>query len=576
VSTYGLPEAELMARLSDGLPPELRGNMEAIKAEAKKQGWVKFNPKKLGDEKLVPSQFRQDEMWMPRAFNDTLTELLKEHRNKSFMKSAAVPMQVFRTSVLALSPRWHLYNIVGGAVMMTAMARNPIKTWSMLPEAWNIVKGEWKGGAGLGHKDINLPPSGKARLHEEWMQKANLSGLPVEQQATWLRNMQAGRTMRRWYDAAAKSRLARAPGKLVEKSYTANQFVDDLYRSMTYLSAQDDAWKAAMRRAKKQGIPEVAASGMARKEADMAGVRAAREVFQEWDNMTPGERTVLRFITPFYSWTRHILKVVSHFPADHPWRTSILANFAANEMEDMQSGLPQRFYELLFMGEPNEEGTQMMFNPGGMNPFRDVANYASLVGFFWGDGDLSAVTTQLNPAISTVLEGAGVDVFKGQADLYPDVEYDAATGSLKVKTQTGPLSFLGGFVPQAETLMNMAGFSAEFERMKRRDPVAAASMLVSGVGIPASFRERNLYREQMTAELRRLESQDQAKRDALKSGNYDLMDQYPGLRAMRQQIEALTPEQLAPFRPDPAMGQYGPRDLYGQMAQALIGKATGG
>src|SRR5207253_7769971 len=107
----------------------------------------------------------------------------------------------------------------------------------------------------------------------------------------------------------------------------------------------------------------------------------SRRVLIQWDNLTPIERSVIRPVLPFYGWISHILRYAYHYPIDHPFRAAVTASFARNELADLGTGMPQTLLNSLFLGNPDSNGKVTGINVGGLNPFRDVANYMTLGGF---------------------------------------------------------------------------------------------------------------------------------------------------------------------------------------------------
>src|SRR5690606_20404401 len=156
------------------------------------------------------------------------------------------------------------------------------------------------------------------------------------------------------------AKMGEGISRTVDFLFDINTFVDDMYRSMAYLYG------------KKKGMR----GGLSEDAAHLAGIELANKVLQNWDAMTPLERSLLRNIFPFYGWMKHILMYTGSMPIDHPLRVGVLSNFARNEIEDW--GLPQRFYAMFMLGEPDKYGNVKAISFRGSNPFSDVANYMTL------------------------------------------------------------------------------------------------------------------------------------------------------------------------------------------------------
>lgn len=478
-----------------------------------------------------------DQMYLPRTVAETL-DRMRPVVPTPFAKAAGKPMAVFRTSLLPLSPRWHLYNILGGGVM-TAATVGPRALLDIM-EAFKMARnqGELLGRIEAG--DVAMPPAGSMRHLQEWMQKSRLKDPAMVGAA---HSLAAGHTIGRILREARESRAAQSAGRgftrVTEASYTANQFFDNVYRSLSYL---DGARKASKR-------------GLSGDDAVAAGIHAARDALQSWDQLTPLERSGMRMVFPFYSWTRHLLSFVLQYPHDHPWRLAILSNVAATEFADNRTGLPAKFESMFTpFGVDSMTGETTGVFLDGANPFKDVTNWAMLAGFVLGQegGNTAAVTSSLTPFITIPLEQAGFDTFAGTPDLYPDLVYDPTTGEMTTASRGNPLlNVAGSFIPQAEGLANLLGWNAEFRDIARRDPDAARQMLLGSVGIPSVMRQVNVDEERIKAEMRRADAMQQTKADAVRTGNFGMLDRYPVLGAYKAQLEQL--EQagvLAEYQPE--------------------------
>lgn len=452
-------------------------------------------------------------------------------------------MKVFRTSVLPLSPRWHVGNIFGGGLMTTLRAENPATVWKFAKRAYDMTKHE--GGIGGLADELTgtertaarmAPGGGATRQAQEWMRSEDLS-TPAKKLGA-AHDTAAGQTLRRLWDSAASERLRGGFNKGVQSSYDFNQFVDEFYKSMAYLEGKD---KALIK-------------GLSREEQIAAGMAKARESLANWDTITPMERSILRSVFPFYGWARQLMRYTMTYPVDHPWRMSIMANFANAEIQDGNSGLPARLQSLLFVGGEDADGNQTAVNLDVMNPFKDVANYFTMAGFLAGQGgDVSAVTGQLNPLLTSGLQAVGVDTLSGQQELFPELEYDAQTGGLKVSQQENPLlRTLGNIVPQTKLLGMLSQSNQEYAALARKNPQAAFAMLRSGLGLPNIAKQVNVPTEVMKAELTRYEQLRDDLNESLKSGNIGGFEsRYPGLGSIQDRLSAMPASERAKYQIDP-------------------------
>ncbi len=457
--------------------------------------YVAYNPNSLitwGGGKLANFG---DDLYIPKAMAENIKRMHDPKTNKLTTMMDPV-MKVFRTSVLALSPRWHFNNVFGGGMasivedpmILTKLARNKkyMEDGTITPDIADEI------GLGTGMGTV-------ARETLDWNKAApalHLYGI--------------GKTLGRLYDQSATAR-AKASG-LVEKSYSLNSAADDMYRAAAYLRGRDKALT----------------KGMTKEAAERAGIELTRKIFQRWDEMTPIERSVMRYIFPFYGFVSHQMRYVLKYPFDHPTRAAIMGSFTRNEIEDLGTGLPERFLSLFPMGKQDAKGNQRMFNVGGMNPFRDVANMMTL----------SGALGSTNPLIGTIMQQAGFDPVSGGPELFPNLQFDPESGRLSAQQPGFISTALGAIAPQAQLLLAMAGKSNEYKELLKSNPEAAGRLLMSQAGLPILTKNVNVPQEYFKGDLARQEGMKDAKSQALK-GNASVLAKYPGLAPLIQQVRDL-------------------------------------
>lgn len=490
------------SHIDKGLVPasvDLRGYVEHL---IRNDGWTEWKPNEIihwrqthlsqlgtgGEQRMAPS-------WLKKAIVD---------QNPVFRTGFKGVLDratgFFRMAILPLSPRWHVYNVLGGYIMLSVKTE-PTTLMRYFTEARRMVS------------DGMLDP-----------EIARGAGMVELGDQRW--NYMMGQTMGRFFQEGIGEKLggvARSARKVTDASFAMNEYVDSLYRSVAYLYGKD---KAVLK-------------GLGPEEARLAGVELANRVLQDWDRMTPWERQVLRTIFPFYGWMSHILKFTVSLPIDHPLRMSIISNFARNEIEDWGSGVPERFYSMMVLGKPDEFGNVKAVNFRGSNPFSDVANYMTLAGF----------ANQLNPAIGGVLEAMGINSATGHADLYPNLTYDRVTGRVVPKGRNVVETVGFNLFPQLEWLTSSLGMSSDDLRaLKLNNPEAYKQRMSSALGLPPMPREVNLNREAALAELARDRAAQEAFRNALKTGDYTDAMRYPSVRPILSLIQSIPSDKMAPFQ----------------------------
>lgn len=522
---------------------------------------VPFDPESFINRTTPPAGANPETTIMiPKVVADTIKRLQPSVSELGKLTDPA--MKVFRTSLLPLSPRWHVYNMIGGAVMLGLRSENPLMLWKYMREAKRMASEGGPGAALRNMDDLSLAEMKAGRAAAPSTGRASGEYLRDLDTANYkaLHDYMAGKTLKRLWDSAAVKRTLRDPfNTAVEKSYGFNEWVDDFYKSMAYLEGSDRALT----------------KGLSREQSIVKGIEASRQILQNWDTLTPLERSAMRFLMPFYGWTRTLLKYTLTYPSDHPWRMSIISNFARAEETDMNLGLPQRLRDLLFIGDVDAEGNQTAINLSGMNPFRDIASYFTLAGFVGsGEGDIGVLTSQLNPAISTVLQWAGVDPSSGSPELYPDMRYDPTTGQLVVAPRENPgLTAIGNLLPQSRLFTSLTGMSNQFKELAARDPRAAGRMLASSAGIPVLNRQVNVPQEVTKAEALRLKYMREQLNAALKSGDSSAFNaMYPTLTSLVDKLKAGATEDQ---RPDASIQGGGTSDPWAVIAGALRSAVPG-
>lgn len=480
--------------------------------------WQKYDPNGIITWPSARLKRYEDEaVWIPKTIGNTIRRM---HSPPGGRLTAVMDpiMKVFRTSLLPLSPRWHFYNILGGGILL--LARTDPSVFRFTKQAIDMTR------QGVIPEHVPRGMGTVSRDVLEWNAKAN----PTDKLGA-LFHYQGGQTLRRLMDQAQAGKKAIQPGidmagKGIQKSYAFNSFVDDMYRTMAYL----------------YGYDKKITKGMSKESATQAGIELARKTMQNWDRMTPIERTIMRYVFPFYGWMNHIIRYAVTYPWDHPFRTAVMGAFARNEIEDMGDALPERFLNTFFLGPMGKDGSVKALNLAGMNPFRDVANYFTLAGFMG----------QVNPIISALMQTAGIDPMTGGPELFPNLMYDPEVGRLVHRQDNIATNLATSILPQSRVLFGIFDSSSEFQELLRTNPDAAARLLRSQAGLPVIFRDINIPQEIAKAEVARDEAQSTALNASLKSGNWSQAEAFPNLAPVLDSIRQMQGTgQLGEYQPTP-------------------------
>lgn len=485
---------EFMPRAVEMAARDPRVSVASALDELVRREWRKYTPETIFPFAGHMSGVPLDDMWIPRDVASVLEQASKEGFTK--LRTYSNPItRVWRVSLLPLSPRWHLYNILGGAVM-TGAEVGP-GAFRNAKQAFEIASAA-KNGESLAR--FNLP--------DELTRTMGAIGHP-EAELAFKRGIVARQL--------ADSNLWQKGKGFVRKSYDLNSWWDDAYKAMSYLEGE----KQAVARFKKAGVTDAEARILAQRD----GIDAARRVLQDAASMTPFERSIMRQVVPFYGWLSHLVRFVTSYPADHPWRTAIMANAAQVVMEDMGSGANLSQLDSMFLGSPDENGEQASINIGSINPFKDVGNMFSLAGWLGNT----------NPLFQTAAEALGLDTSTGMADMYPNTKYDPTTGRMVQDTGNPLRNLVFNTLPQAQIASAFLGVDPEFQRRKHDDPEAAERQLWSAAGIPMGLvpKQKNELTQYVKNEVQRQKAKKEALSAALKSGDLNALDEWPELAELK-------------------------------------------
>lgn len=496
---HGLPETDLLPRYeAEGIRraaenPRLDPRQWAV--DAMREDWVPFDPARYGGYALEG----QPAVMIPKVVAKSLDRMFDPHPT-GILNSAVFDKTtgLFRTSVLALSPRWHIYNMVGGAIMLGA---EDLRAFSPanIGKSLRVLKAARNG-------EMVLPDRMQFTLG------STMKELDVDR-ASILRGADEASKLKAFYE----SKAGQAAGKFVKGSYKLNGWFDDIYRVMSYLNGEKQALG--------KGLDDLAAQEVA--------MESVRRTSQVWVELSPFERQVLRKVFPFYSFTAKIMKLVTQYPFDHPVRAAVMANIAEAELADMGDAMPTDWLMTTGIGSENEKGDQTRLSWRGLNPFNDVGDMFTVAGFLQG----------MNPIIATAGEQLA-------GDPYAEKVYNPETGKLEMPKPNLVRSLIGNTVPQAGVALALTGMDKSMSDLARTNPEAYQRFLASGMGIPTGFRTMNRTETKIMAELNRQTTQREAWAAFLRSGDTSEVEKYPALRPLIPVVQRLRSSgQLQAYNP---------------------------
>lgn len=359
-----------MRELADEWKGNKRAGNQALLDEMDAAGYVPWNPRKsqpsspnlkgygtftVGADDLASGigtngELATETLWIPKPIAEHFEAHFKapgtwEMRARKFYDK---PTSVWKTSVLAFSPRWHVNNIVGNFIMATAGAGiSPVAWAGAMRDAYALLKRDElafrsehgiAAETGIGRAVDRLRGGPEARLARA---DARIARLPVDSVESIMGpegihldpripQRGAGSAALDPYEEAIKNRPAviRQAHDLAQRSYHFNGFMDDLNRVAVYLekhrtmTPRDLAEFAAQHPALKALGAD---SAKIRKEA---AVRMSLDALGNFRKMSPVERQVIRRAVPFYAWMKHITTLAVRLPLTNPVRVAWMLHLA--------------------------------------------------------------------------------------------------------------------------------------------------------------------------------------------------------------------------------------------------------
>lgn len=343
---------------------------------------------------------------VPKVVADRLEGLTKVRMGWKARMFWDAPINVWRSMVLAGSPRWVFYNLLGNVtflkmqggrladVLKLTVSKKYRKT---IRELMDATPEQVRHSVQAGH----FSPTTQYVTHYGAGENT-----AVGQAYKWLQRRKPVRTghwvtthMRRW-----------------------NEHIETAFRDASFLSGLRH--QARQKGLRDTGIRYLKSHESLRKltqhgvDAEDAS-RALEEVnyfFNDYNALGPFERNVVRrFISPFYSFYKHTVKLMLAYPVSNPVRFNVLNNLfqLSREMNDigprpdwLEGSVPTDA-----MGQPAGPMDTRFFNARGMNPFTALGQ--PLWNFAAG---------QMNPFLKTAYEQIkGESTLTGEPFTAPDV-----------------------------------------------------------------------------------------------------------------------------------------------------------
>ncbi len=362
------------------------------------------------------------------------------------------PMNAWRASVLALSPRWIMYNMLGNTVL------------NMLGGVTPFSKGYRMAIKGTAH-DIKNFITGRDRPRKEVWRDLVPEEVGMGQVAMESYVAKPGGAYYESFPVKAledfkQTKFFKTLKAPVDFMLGVNGALETFFRQAHYL---DKATKMA--RAEllaegmiKKGIADKATAGLyGTKISDdllrtklksflddpaksKKAVDSVNEFLFDYSNLGPMERGIVRrFISPFYAWHKNITRLTLSLPVKYPGRAQLLKNLGIigyDELMDMYEEygidvktMPDWMVGAVPIGVDAEKGEIIMWNPRGANPMSTVPELFETKG----------VSSMAPPWKFLIERYMGYDLFRQKPfDTpsaiqvgYRQIKYDPKTGEFK-------------------------------------------------------------------------------------------------------------------------------------------------
>ena len=452
------------------------------------------------------------------------------NRDQGIDKSFGVRgTQIFRMAVLGYSPRFIAHIVFGGSFLVALR---------ISPHAFRFIGDAYRMAKEGTHESLRTSTQqGADPVNFQIIKGFRAGGTQAvdaaEKNLHWwggvkMRNL----VLHEYMDSLGLDSTKLSSWLQVLPSYTfkLTNFVTNMQRALVYL----DGAATAERRGWFIDENGVRNDTMTAARAHQEGMIATERVMGDLRHMTPLERHTFTKIMPFYGWTKHILKYVSSYPSDHPYRAMFLSNMANMNSEDVPSGLPTRIQLLFFLGSPNADGSIETDDVRALNPLRDTANYAT-----WG-----GILSSLNPGLTAIPAIVDPSIIFGDNVLYPNLQYNQLYGIKEAAPSGNALTAAEQYVPELTALDVALGLSSQYRNLRKTDPAGFAKKIFESLGLPFTPEKINVRQIAATGEIDRYQQASQAALNAWQSGDFGPLAGYPTVPDPLQPDYNITPMAL--------------------------------
>lgn len=329
-----------------------------------------------GDAEAMVHASPDDVFFIPREVGEEWADALRPGKLKGY----DTVMDYWKAGVLALHPRWYVYNLVGNTLQYGLMSLGDLG--SILDMAKASRRNDIR--RALGQRGRSVHHASLARDQ----------GLPDVLNAGPFRRVTAF-------------------------GFRINERMEGFLRDTAMWSATKKEMRLAGR-TRRASTPEQVMKALDGIDADSPILREAERTallfLGDYRRFSPMERKVLRRVFPFYSWLRVIGKLTMMLPIKHPVRTSLVSLMA----QAVYAGMPEEDRALERLRNVYDRGAIDL--PGGVslrttaaNPFATVAPWIEAVSNMSGTELAQAFVPSASFVIAPAVQKAtGRSLFNGR------------------------------------------------------------------------------------------------------------------------------------------------------------------
>lgn len=332
------------------------------------------------------------------------------------------PMQVWRTSVLAFSPRWITNNTFGNTIFQLIKDPKAIyETIRMFDRDYRTMWSHIGGGAfpegvdrGLFFEQGNIIEAGKYGYGEaaapkvaDWMRKkmSTKTATILSKKAEWMRELNGSIE-----DAARRGVFASEYKSLVKRN----------------MMATGERWVSNA-----QVMEKIMKNGLDGEMAQKA-LTQVNKVLGDYTNLNPFERQIVRrFVLPFYAFWKHSVKFVLAMPFENPYKVAIMRQMDMLEDDMWGDDMPDWFSGSVFIGKMGQSDP-LWIRTRNMNPIQGALNPSP-----------TGIVASFSPWLRAIMENQmGINTFTGEKFSSADT-FETPTGQLYRYVRDGNGKLIG-------------------------------------------------------------------------------------------------------------------------------------